>query len=323
MGEKSLALGYTRDAIKYLLQANEKHPNDAGVMLQLGWAYNRAKQDGEASYWFGRARHARDPRTALEADHAYRNLNQESFPHTTVWLLPMYSSRWNDVFTYGQAKRTIPLPWTRLDEIFSLYLSTRFDGDIRGHIRTVYGPGYLSEGATIFSASISSKTWHHFTAWGEAGEAVFYMPAHRSRATPDYRGGLHFGKGFGRLLGSSRGGFFFETGEDAEYIHAFGRDWIGYAQQRAGRTFHLGKESSLQALVTANYTRDVQHQYWANTLEVGPGVRFHFPWMPRGVSFSVAFLRGKYLGDPYIDKSYRAHSYYNDIRVGFWFGRTK
>ncbi|MGH9653782.1 MAG: hypothetical protein ACRD6B_10015 [Bryobacteraceae bacterium] len=75
--------------------------------------------------------------------------------------------------------------------------------------------------------------------------------------------------------------------------------------------------------MTANYTRDVQRQYWANTLEVGPGVRFHFPWLPRGVSFSIAFLRGKYLGEPYVDKSYRVHSYYNDIRVGFWFGRTR
>lgn len=323
MGEKSLALGYTRDAIQYLLQANEQHPDDADVMLQLGWAFNEAKQDGEASYWFGRARRTGDRRVAQQADHAYRNLNPESFPHTTVWLLPMYSSRWNDVFTYGQAKRTVPLPWASLNKIFSVYLSTRFDGDVRGHIQTLYGPGYLSEGATIFSAGVASKTWHHFIAWGEAGEAVFYMPAHQSRAIPDYRGGLHFGKGFGKLLGSPKGGFFFETSEDAEYIRAFDRDWIGYAQQRAGRTFHLGKESSLQALVTANYTRDVQRQYWANTLEVGPGVRFHFPWMPRRVSFSIAFLRGKYLGEPYVDNSYRAHSYYNDIRVGFWFGRTR
>ncbi|MGH9638894.1 MAG: tetratricopeptide repeat protein [Bryobacteraceae bacterium] len=323
MGEKSLALGYTRDAIKYLLQANEEHPDDADVMLQLGWAFNEAKQDGEASYWFGRARRVGDSRIALQADHAYRNLNPESFSHTTVWLLPMYSSRWNDVFAYGQAKRTVPLPWARLNKIFSVYLSTRFDGDVRGHIQTLYGPGYLSEGATIFSAGIASKTWHHFMAWGEAGEAVFYMPAHQSRASPDYRGGLHFGKGFGKLLDSPQGGFFFETSEDAEYIRAFDRDWIGYAQQRAGRTFYLGKESSFQALVTANYTRDVQRQYWANTLEVGPGVRFHFPWLPRGVSFSIAFLRGKYLGEPYVDRSYRVHSYYNDIRVGFWFGRTR
>ncbi|MGH9582478.1 MAG: tetratricopeptide repeat protein [Bryobacteraceae bacterium] len=323
MGKKSLALGYTRDAIKYLLQAHEEHPDDADAMLRLGWAYNQVKDDSEASYWFDRARHADVPRISSQALHAYRNLNPESFPQTTIWLLPMYSSRWNDVFTYGQAKRTVPLPWTRANKLLLFYLSTRFDGDVRGHIATIYGPGYLSEGATIFSAGASSKTWHRLMAWGEAGEAVFYMPGHPGRATPDYRGGLHFDKGFGKLLGSPQAGFFYENSEDAEYIRAFDRDLIGYSQHRAGRTFRAWKKSSLQALVNVNYTRDIQRQYWANTLEAGPGLKFHLPWMPRGVYFSIDYLRGKYLEDPYIDKSFRVHSYYNDIRVGFWFARTR
>ena len=45
MGERSLALGYARDAIKYLRQAHDEHPEDAEVMLKLGWAYNFAKDD--------------------------------------------------------------------------------------------------------------------------------------------------------------------------------------------------------------------------------------------------------------------------------------
>lgn len=323
LGEKSLKLGYTRDAIKYLLQAHEEHPADAEVLLQLGWAYNEAKQDKEASYWFDQASHSLDPRIASEASRAYRNLNPESFPHTTIWLLPMYSSRWNDLFIYGQAKDTIPLPWNSVNKIVSFYVSKRFDGDVRGHVNTVYGPGYLSEGAAIFSTGAQSRTWHHLMAWGEAGEAVFYMPSHRGRASPDYRGGLHFDKGFGKLLGSAKPGFFYENSEDAEYIAVFDRDWIGYSQHRAGRTFSPWKKWSLQALVNVNYTRDVQRQYWANTLEAGPGMKFHLPWLPRGVYLSLDFLRGRYMEDPYVDPSSRAHSYYNDIRVGFWFGRTE
>lgn len=323
MGEKSLKLGYTRDAVKYLREAHEEHPGDTEVMLQLGWAYNEAKQDKEASYWFDQATNSLDPRISSEATRAYRNLNPESFPHTTIWLLPMYSSRWNDLFIYGQAKDTIPLPWQGVNKIVSFYVSKRFDGDVRGHVNTIYGPGYLSEGATIFSAGAQSRIWHHLVAWGEAGEAVFYIPGHRGRATPDYRSGVHFDKGFGKLLGSAKPGFFYETSEDAEYIAAFDRDWIGYSQQRAGRTFAPWKKWSLQALVNVNYTHDVQHQYWANTLEAGPGMKFHLPWLPRGIYLSFDFLRGRYMENPYIDPLSRAHSYYNDIRVGFWFGRTE
>ena len=60
LGKKSLQLGYTRDAIKYLRQAHEQNPDDADVMLDLGWAYNQAKDDADAISWFDRARHADD-----------------------------------------------------------------------------------------------------------------------------------------------------------------------------------------------------------------------------------------------------------------------
>jgi tetratricopeptide (TPR) repeat protein len=323
MGKKSLALGYTSDAIKYLRQAHEEHPDDADVMLELGWAYNQARNDTQASYWFDQARNADDPQIATQAEHAYRNLNPESFPQTTIWMLPMYSSRWNDMFTYGQIKRTVPLPWKGVNKVLSFYLSTRFDGDLRGHITTVYGPGYLSEGAMIFSTGISSKTWHHLLGWGEAGEAVFYIPSHPGRATPDYRGGLHFDKGFGELLGSPRAGFFYENSEDAEYVSAFDHDWIAYSQHRAGHTFHAVHKSSFQALVNLNYNHDIQQQYWANTLEFGPGLKFHLPWMAPGLYMSADFLRGKYMEEGYLDPAFRVHTYYNDIRIGFWFGRTR
>ena len=323
MGKKSFALGYLQDAIRYLREAHEQDPNDAEVMLDLGWAYNQAGDDSAASYWFDQARRSEDPNIAAQALQAYRNLNPELFPHTTVWLLPMYSSRWNDMFSYGQIKRTIPLPWRRADRFFSLYLSTRLDGDLRARIRTVYGSGYLSDGALIFGAGIASRTWHRFLLWGEAGEAIYYLPAHSSRASPDYRGGLHFDKGFGSLLGSSHSGFFSETSADAIYVRAFGGDWIGYSQNRMGRTWRVSCKSSLQTLWNVNYTRDLQRQYWANTLEFGPGLKFHLPGMPPNLYLSADFLRGKYLLDPYVDPTYRTHFHYTDVRIGFWFARTR
>ncbi len=69
--------------------------------------------------------------------------------------------------------------------------------------------------------------------------------------------------------------------------------------------------------------RDVKSEYWANTLELGPGVKMHLRWMPPNVYFSVDFLRGVYLDGPYLDSMLHRHYNYNDVRVGFWFARTR
>ena len=42
-------------------------------------------------------------------------------------------------------------------------------------------------------------------------------------------------------------------------------------------------------------TLDTQHQYWANFVEAGPGLRFHMPNTPESLLFSVSGLRGVYL----------------------------
>ena len=323
MGKKSLARGYLQDAIKYFRQAHEQNPEDGEVMLQLGWAYNLAKDDRDAIEWFDLARHSGDPQVAAEASKAFHALSGDAVAQTTIWSLPMFSSRWKDLFTYGQVKRSIPLPWERANKLFSIYLSMRFDGDVRGSVRTAFGPGYLSESALIFAAGVSLKTWHHLTAWGEAGEAIKYLPNRRDLATPDYRGGMNFAKGFGRLLGSRSPGFFYETTADAVYVNEFDKDWLFYSQHRAGRTFQAWDKTSAQVLWNVNAVRDTQGQYWANTIETGPGVKLRAPWMPRNVYLSADFLRGIYTDGAYVDEHFHPHANYNDIRVSFWYALTK
>ncbi len=335
MGKKSLALGYVQDAIKYLRQAHEQNPDDAEVMLKLGWAYNLAKDDTDAKAWFDEARRADDLQISEEATKAYHTLNGDILPQTTMWTLPMYSSRWNDLFTYGQVKRTLPLPWKRVNALMSFYMSTRFDGDVRGSVRTAFGPGYLSETAFILAAGVSSKTWHHFTAWGEAGEGFKYLPSARDPAIPDYRGGLNFAKGFGSLLGSQTPGFFYETTGDALYVSRFDKDWLFYSQHRGGHTFRAWGDTFAQLLLNVNYGGDVKSENWANTLEVGPGVKVHLRWMPRNVYFSFDVLRGFYLRGvyeppcksqgiyPFDTASCHSERSYTDIRLSFWFARTK
>jgi len=322
LGEKSLALGYARDAIRYLRQAHDDDPEDAQVMLKLGWAYNFAKDDQDAIQWFDRARHASNPKIAAEASKAFHNLNGDALPQTSVWSPLMYSSRWHDIFAYGQIKRSMPLPWKDMNKWFSFYLSTRFIGDLKSGIpQNPIGPQYLSDSAFILGAGVSSKTWHHLTGWAEAGESFKYLPFRHDvgAAIPDYRGGLNFVKGFGHLLGSEKSGLFLEDGADAVYVSRYGKDWIFTIQNRAGWTFHPWDKASAQVLFNANYTHDLKNQYWAETVEMGPGFRLHMPWMRPGVYFSTDLVRGVYTnneGNP-------RRPNYDDIRVGFSYAFAK
>jgi tetratricopeptide (TPR) repeat protein len=323
MGLKSFQLGYLKDAIRFLKQAHELDPADFEVTLKLAWAYNQAKDDDQALAYFAEARNADDPQIATEATKAYHTLNGDVLPQTTIWALPMFSSRWNDLFSYGQAKRTLPqlLP-KNWDKLVSLYVSMRFLGDLKSSLPAYTIDGqYLSESSFIFGLGASSRTWHHLTGWAEAGEAIKYLPGRRDigAAIPDYRGGMNFAKGFGQLMGSSKSGYYYETTADAIYVSRFDKDWMFYSQQRGGRTIQLRGSNKLQALFNVNLLHDLKNQYWANTLEFGPGVRFHASWMPPNAYFSADFLRGVYTENKYNPRGPN----YNDIRVSFWYAITK
>lgn len=318
MGMKSLAAGYINDAIRYLRIAHEDDPDDTEVMLKLGWAYNAAKNDAEAVKWFDAARHSGNSLIANEANKAWHNLLGIPSAQTTMWLLPMYSSRWNDTFIYGQAKRTLPIPYNLP---VSFYLSARFIGDMRGQVSLAnLPPQYLSENAVIAGFGASTRQWYHLLGWAEAGLSMNYIPGRTNAgvAAPDYRGGVNFAKGFGELLGSARSGFFYETTADAIYVSRFDKDWLFYSQHRIGRTFRIGGET-LQTYFNGNVVQDIKREYWANSLEFGPGTKLHLPWMPRGVYLSADWLRGVYTTN--VDNPRRPN--YNDFRLGFWYAATR
>lgn len=329
MGLKSYALGYSRDAVRYLQQAHEADPKDDEVTLKLAWAYNLVKDDADAIRLFDQVRNSDIEEIAADATKAFHALNGDILPQTTLWALPMFSSRWKDLFTYSQIKHSLPLPWTSLNKLFSFYLSARLDGDIRGQVATAFGPGYLSESSFIAGIGAASRTWHHLTGWLEAGESLNYLPSRHDEgvAVPDYRGGLNFTKGFGHLLGTPTSGFFYETTADAIYVSRFDKDWMFYSRHRAGHTFPAWNKTTAQALLNVNYVRDVKDQYWANTIEIGPGIKVHLPWMAPNVYLAADFLHGFYLhGDYYPPCSLKTclpESTYNDMRVSFWYAFTK
>jgi Tfp pilus assembly protein PilF len=319
MAERSLNSGFLADALQFLQQAHAADPDDGWVMLKLGWTYNILHNDALAYRWFDLARNSADVSISAEARKAYNNLHPAmALFRSTLWLYPFFSTRWHDTFGYGQIKTDLKLGGLP----FRPYVSMRFFGDTR---LTGGGPlpQYLSESSVVLAVGAASNSWRGLMGWAEAGSAISYLDRGPQvhRFTPDYRGGLSFGKGFGHLLGGEEPGWFFEVNADGIYVSRYGNDLLLYTQTRLGVT--PGPIAALDALQTQffwnnNIIRDAKSMDWANYIETGPGVRFRWPWMPRSLVFSVNALRGAYTVPQY----YRRPNF-TDLRMGFWYAVTR
>ncbi len=317
LAEKSLQKGYLADALRYLRAAHEADAADPWVMLKLGWTYNVLHQDREALHWFDLARRSGDPRISAEARKAYESLRPEYARfRTTVWTFPLYSSRWRDAFSYSQAK--VEMRVGRLP--LRPYLSLRVMGDVR-HTTGGPIPQYLSENAAIFGLGLATRTWRGLTAWAEAGSArTLRRPQPGAgKMVPDYRGGVSFARGIGHGIGAA--GWFYELNSDAVFISRFGNDVLFYLQNRGG--WSLGSAKLLGGLETqlylaANVVADAKRAAWANFGELGPGLRFRWPFLRKGTVLFVEALRGAYTVD---QGGVRAAQYY-DLRGGVWYAFT-
>jgi tetratricopeptide (TPR) repeat protein len=318
LAEKSLQAGYLKDAVKYLNIAHESDPVDFWVMLKLGWTYNILKEDKEAIRWFNLARQSPDGKISNEADQAYKNLRPGlAMFRTTAWVYPFFSSRWKDAFGYGQVKTEMKLG----DLPFRAYVSARFIGDAKQSTGPTFAPQYLSETSVIFGLGVSSRTWRGATGWFEAGEAVKYLGDRKDVGfmTPDYRGGISYAKGFGHLLNGSHG-WFAESNDDMVFVSRFHNDLLFYSQNRTGYTFAPLETAGFQSQFfwNSNITGDQKRQYWANFVEMGPGVRFRSQLLPKSMLFSVNFLRGVYL----VNEGNPRRPNYFDLRAGIWYAFT-
>jgi Flp pilus assembly protein TadD len=316
MGQRSYAKAYMQDAVRYLEIAHETDPSDDEVMLMLGWLYNVLRQDEVALGWFDRARHSSDRRIASEANRAYHNLRPDFARwRFTVWALPFYSSRWDDLFSYGQIKAEF-----RLGKLpFRPYLSVRFLGDARAGVpvetRGAQPICCLSEKSFVTAVGVATRYWHRAMAWAEAGAAIRYSSIPDSAfRVQDYRAGVTYSRGWGRLMGSQTAGFFAETHNDGVFISRFGNDTLAYTQNQAGYTVRPFAGFRVQLYGNANVTVDSKRQAWANFAEAGPGLRIRWAAMPPALVFSVNALRGAYL---------QTAKSFSDVRVGFWYALTR
>jgi tetratricopeptide (TPR) repeat protein len=323
LGEKSFEKGYLNDALKYLTIAHENDPVDFGVMLKLGWTHNMLRQDDQALKWFYLARRSPDPTISKEADRAYSNL-RPAFARTrlTIWAFPMYSSRWQTLFGYGQVKLDARIK----DWPIRPYLSTRFIGDTRGATHEIPGsqfsfrPQFLSESSIIVALGVATKTWKGVTGWWESGQAIRYAkPDDESRLRPDHRGGLSFAKAVGHPLAPESKGWFVETADDAIYVSRFNNDFLIYSQNRMGWTFAQSRGLHAQLYWNGHITFDSKSEPWANFMEAGPGLRVRFPGLPQQVILSVEALRGAYR----YTQNNPQKPVYNDLRIGCWYAFTR
>jgi len=169
-------------------------------------------------------------------------------------------------------------------------------------------PQNLSERSVIVGAGLATGDWRGLMGWFEVGETLRYQIPHgeTGRALPDYRGGISY---TGVVRGLHR--VFAETNDDGVFISRFDNDTLLYSQNRTGRSFG----ENLQLYWNWNATVDAKGEYWANTVETGPGVRFRV----NPLQFTVNFLRGAYLVNA--SNPYRPN--FNDVRIGVWYAFTR
>ena len=311
LADRSYNAGFLKDALRYYTLAREANPFDPAIALKLGWTNNLLHDDQSALHWFGIARQSTDPSVASEASQAWRNLNP-SFERLrfTAWMFPLYSSRWSDLFGYGQAKEEV-----RIGKLpFRPYASVRLVGDARRYTSGAVSQS-LSESAFIVAGGVATKPWRGLMAWGEAGMAFSYLGAGHWR---DYRGGVNFARTKGAPLASEKPGRFAETTADSVFVSRFNNDLINYSQSKIGYTSLFG-DLHAQSFLSVNVTFDARRQYWANFAEFGPGMRFHFPGTPPAMNLTIMAVRGIYL----VNEGNPRRPNFNDIRAGLWYAFTK
>lgn len=311
LGERSYQAGFLKDAKRYFIAAREQNPVDESIALKLGWTTNMLHDDSAALHWFDIARRSSDPAISTEAKRAYNSLRPETERfRTTLWAYPIYSSRWRDLFGYGQLKTEVKLK--KLP--FRPYATLRFVGDAR---RTTGGisPQSLSESSFIVGAGVATRSWHGAMGWFEAGASMDYL---NGSHLADYRGGVSYSKTIGVSMAAEHSGWFVETLGDSVFISRFDNDLLNYSQNRFGFTSSFGG-FKIQPFWSNNITIDAKKQYWANFVETGPGFRFRPPHAPPSVAITLGAVRGVYLrneGNPHGPNFW-------DLRAGIWYAITK
>lgn len=299
MADRSFQLSYLNDALRYYESAHEADPKNAHVLLRLGLTQNLLGQNDEAYRWLDRARKSGDPDVAAEARRAWLNLRSEFVRYrVTAWVLPMYSSRWQSAFAYGQFKVEL-----NTKQVFRPYLSLRFATDT-GSGRA---PGPLSERAVSPAIGVISRAWNGVVGWAEIGGNI------GNTQGTDRRTGLAHAKGWGHQLNAETPGWYYLMENSANYASRFANNVMIATQNRVGYT-----PGRWQAGLFFSVSTDTRREYWANYYEIGPNFRTRLPRLPQNLFLNVELVRGQ----NYVQRGNPRKANYVDARIGLWYALT-
>jgi tetratricopeptide (TPR) repeat protein len=305
LGYASIAKSFLDDAVREFKEVHRLDPGDDQAVLQLGYLYNMLKQDPTAIGWFKRARASRDQKVAEQAKQALHNLEKPLFT-TTIWALPLISSRFSTAFGYGQIKSELNIAGLKR---VRPYLSMRFEGDSRSRTGGT-NPEVLSADGGVAAAGAIATLTNHVWLWGEAGNALSAVtaPSH-----PDYRGGLGYAQVWGAGLFGDSTGRFLDTTFDAVYFSRLSNDVIAYSQTKTGYQLPALGGLHHQVFLASNVVTDRDRSVFNNFVEFGPGYRFGWKRFPHTYAY-VAWLHGVY--------TLPGKSNYNDLRLVIWWAKS-
>ncbi len=299
MADRSFDRSFLPDALRYYESAYESDPQNSYIQLRLGLTHNLLGKDDAAYQWLSKARQSSDPLVAAEANRAWNNLRPAHTPYRlTVWALPMYSSRWQSGFAYGQAKMELNKQW-----FFRPYLSLRAATD-GGSSRA---PGPLSERAWTPAIGITSRPWHRIVFWAEGGGNI------GNTQGPDARSGVIHTHGWGSQLNAESPGLYYLMENGLNYASRFSHNVLFSSQNRAGYTFGRWQLGGFFAVAT-----DSLREYWGNYVEAGPSLRMRLPRLPANAFLNVEFVHGI----NYISRGNPRPAHYFDLRIGLWYAFT-
>ena len=291
--------------------AHEADPGDferdAEARLDLQHAASRIAL---AIRWFDLARKSPDPRIAAEAAAAPGAIcapANETF-RTTVWLYPMYSTRWQRfvLLRAGEDRVAYPLPDPALRE---RAVHRRY----RGRHRARSTPYTFPRARSFSGWALHTAAWHGVTGWAEAGSAIGYLSGHM---LPDYRGGVSVARGVGHSLRAESSGWFAMRPLDGVFMSRFGNDFLVYSQSRAGIYAGSGVGAQPGLLERQPDLRYARARIGPISVKQARGSRFAPAVLPairlrqRGSALRDATLR-------------RGGAPFHDIRVGVWYAFTR
>ena len=192
MAERSIKAGYMKDAVKYLEAAHEDGSAPTSTSSSNSAGPTTSCTRTEAFRWFDLARKSPDPRSPPKPARPGRSCAPaRALSHLRLGV-PLFSTRWHDVFSYGQVKIESP----PRHSCPSLLERPR----CRGHAPPHRGRPSRSRCRKPPSLWPPASPPTRGTAWSagrEAGQSLSYL---NGRLQPDYRGGLSVPERFRRYV---------------------------------------------------------------------------------------------------------------------------